>query len=79
MTYSKSMINVENTRSWLGLIQHNTQLSYNTAPVLQESKIFIMDNTIFCFTLLSIILQLYGCGQFYWWRKPEYLERTTDL
>jgi len=24
-------------------------------------------------------LQLYRGGQFYWWRKPEYLEKTIDL
>jgi hypothetical protein len=23
--------------------------------------------------------QLYHGRQFYWWRKPEYLEKTTDL
>ena len=25
------------------------------------------------------MFQLYRDGQFYWWRKPEYLEKTTDL
>jgi hypothetical protein len=34
---------------------------------------------LWCLTQLSTMFPLYRGDQFYWWRKLEYLEKTTDF
>jgi hypothetical protein len=52
-------------------------------PVFIEKVYNCINNMVWfglwCFMPLSTIFQLYQDGQFYRWREPDYLEKTTDL
>jgi hypothetical protein len=51
-----------------------------TLPKLPiSSPFFGVRVKIMVFNAISTIFQLYRGCQFYWWRIPEYLEKTTDL
>ena len=53
--------------------------SLSVSDILPDKSSSLWLVYVWCLMPLSIIFELYRGSQFYWWMKPEYLEKTTDL
>ena len=55
------------------------QVQLQVKKTLCQFYYMYMIDGLWCLMPLSTMFQLYHGGQYYWWRKPEYPEKTTAL
>jgi hypothetical protein len=68
------MISGKDFCEYIDIAEEDRRLSENNIPNKGSNGVGLL-----CFTQFSTIFQLYPGGQFYWWSKSEYPEKTTAL
>jgi hypothetical protein len=70
------MVNVVN----LGVMsEKHQQLQHSTVIHRFHITVFEIESVLWHLLPVSTIFQSCRGGQFYWWRKTEYLKNTTDM